>query len=153
MRYGVTADRPSGMWLTLVVMAVLSRSDARCVRKLARAPARIPTASHLFHCRSGQGSRDRFGTHPVVDTGGACRCWRSIGGHVGELVYRRRGNRRVLGHTGVPDGREGRGVGCMLGNAAIERAGEQGLTVAPLCPFARRWLERHPEVSARVTIE
>jgi predicted GNAT family acetyltransferase len=90
---------------------------------------------------------------PVVDNEAASRFELSIGGHVAELVYRRRGNRLVLVHTGVPDELEGRGVGGMLVNAAIERAVEQGLTVAPLCPFARRWLERHPEVAAKVTIE
>ena len=89
---------------------------------------------------------------PVVDNEAASRFELSIGGHVAELVYRRRGDRLVLVHTGVHDELEGRGVGGMLVNAAIERAVE-GLTVAPLCPFARRWLERHPEVAAKVTIE
>jgi uncharacterized protein len=89
----------------------------------------------------------------VVDNKAESRFEVSIDGHVAELVYRRHGDRLVLAHTGVPDELEGRGVGGMLVNAAIERAVEQGLTVAPLCPFARRWLERHPEVAARVTIE
>jgi len=53
----------------------------------------------------------------------------------------------------VPDELEGRGVGGMLVRAAIARAVQDGLTVVPLCPFARRWLERHPEVASTVTIE
>ena len=88
----------------------------------------------------------------VVDNEAESRFEVSIDGHVAELVYRRHGDRLVLAHTGVPDELEGRGVGGMLVNAAIERAVEQGLTVVPMCPFARRWLERHPDVAGRVTI-
>ena len=88
----------------------------------------------------------------VVDNEAESRFEVSIEGHVAELVYRRHGDRLVLAHTGVPDELEGRGVGGMLVNAAIERAVEQGLTVVPQCPFARRWLERHPDVAGRVTI-
>ena len=88
----------------------------------------------------------------VVDNEAESRFEVSIDGHVAELVYRRHGDRLVLEHTGVPDELEGRGVGGMLVNAAIERAVEQGLTVVPQCPFARRWLERHPDVAGRVTI-
>jgi predicted GNAT family acetyltransferase len=88
----------------------------------------------------------------VVDNEAESRFEVSIDGHVAELVYRRHGDRLVLAHTGVPDELEGRGVGGMLVNAAIERAVEQGLTVVPQCPFARRWLERHPDVAGRVTI-
>ena len=88
----------------------------------------------------------------VVDNEAESRFEVSIDGHLAELVYRRHGDRLVLAHTGVPDELEGRGVGGMLVNAAIERAVEQGLTVVPQCPFARRWLERHPDVAGRVTI-
>ena len=88
----------------------------------------------------------------VVDNEAESRFEVSIDGHVAELVYRRHGDRLVLLHTGVPDELEGRGVGGMLVKAAIERAVEQGLTVVPQCPFARRWLARHPDVAGRVTI-
>ena len=88
----------------------------------------------------------------VVDNEAESRFEVSVDGHVAELVYRRHGDRLVLAHTGVPDELEGRGVGGMLVNAAIERAVEQGLTVVPQCPFARRWLKRHPDVAGRVTI-
>ena len=90
---------------------------------------------------------------PVVDNEAASRFELAIDGHVAELVYRRHGDRLVLVHTGVPDELEGRGVGGMLVRAAIERAVEEGLTVVPHCPFARRWLERHPEVAGRATIK
>jgi predicted GNAT family acetyltransferase len=38
-------------------------------------------------------------------------------------------------------------------SAAVELAAENGLTVVPRCPFARGWLERHPDVAKTVTIE
>jgi predicted GNAT family acetyltransferase len=90
---------------------------------------------------------------PVVDNEAASRFEISVDGRVAELVYRRQGDRLVLMHTGVPDELEGRGVGGILVAAAIERARQAGLTVVPRCPFARGWLERHPEVAATVPIE
>jgi uncharacterized protein len=74
-------------------------------------------------------------------------------GHVAVLVYRRNRNRLVLIHTDVPVELEGRGIGGHLVAAAIERAAREGLTVVPLCPFARSWLERHADVSAKAAID
>ena len=75
------------------------------------------------------------------------------GGSVAELVYRRRGERMVLLHTGVPDTLEGHGVGGQLVRAAIGYAAGEGLTIVPACPFARAWLDRHPDVAALVPID
>jgi predicted GNAT family acetyltransferase len=38
-------------------------------------------------------------------------------------------------------------------SAAVDHAAQEGMTVVPLCPFARGWLERHPDVAARATID
>ena len=70
-----------------------------------------------------------------------------------ELVYRRHGNRFVLVHTGVPPELEGKGIGGALVEAAVREASADGLTVVPLCPFARGWLERHPEVAGTARID
>jgi hypothetical protein len=75
------------------------------------------------------------------------------GGSVAEIVYRRRGERMVLVHTGVPGALEGRGVGGLLVRAAVGYAAGEGLTVVPACPFARAWLQRHPDVAALVPID
>ncbi len=75
------------------------------------------------------------------------------GGSVAELVYRLRGERMVLLHTGVPEAMEGHGVGGELVRAAVRYAASQGLTVVPACPFARAWLEQHPDVAAQVPID
>ncbi len=74
-------------------------------------------------------------------------------GHVAELVYHRNGRRLALIHTDVPAELEGRGIGGRLVAAAIDRAAREGLTVVPLCPFARNWLERHADEAAKVAID
>lgn len=66
-------------------------------------------------------------------------------GHEAELTYRLRGDRLVLVHTGVPDELGGQGVAADLVRAALEVARADGLTVVPLCPFARDWMKEHPE--------
>jgi predicted GNAT family acetyltransferase len=77
----------------------------------------------------------------------------TVDGTTAELVYRVHGDRLVLVHTGVPDELEGQGVGSALVAAAIDFAQEQGFIVEPRCPFARGWLERHPDDAQRVTID
>ena len=59
----------------------------------------------------------------------------------------------MLVHTGVPDELGGRGLGGVLVRAALERAVAESLTLVPECPFARSWLEKHPDDAARVTID
>ena len=89
----------------------------------------------------------------VIDNTSASRFELTVDGHLAELVYRREGNRLVLAHTEVPDELEGRGIGGALVIAAIDQAAAQGLTVVPQCPFARGWLERHPDAAGKVTVE
>jgi uncharacterized protein len=89
----------------------------------------------------------------ITDNADASRLELRVEGHVAELWYRRRGNRFVIVHTDVPPELEGRGLGGTLVRAAIDHAVSEDLTVVPLCPFARRWLERHPDVAASATID
>jgi predicted GNAT family acetyltransferase len=74
-------------------------------------------------------------------------------GELAELTFRRVGSRLVLIHTGVPDALEGRGIGGRLVRAAVDHAIAEGLTIVPRCPFARSWLERHPDVAATASID
>jgi len=90
---------------------------------------------------------------PVIDNADASRLEIHVGGEVAELVYRTRAGRLVLIHTGVPDSLGGRGLGGQLVLAALSKAAQEGLTVVPLCPFARGWLERHPDDAATVPID
>jgi hypothetical protein len=89
----------------------------------------------------------------VTDNQAKSRFEAHLGGSVAELLYRRNGNRLVLIHTEVPEQLEGHGIGGALVTAAIGRAVRDGMTVVPLCPFARGWLERHPEVASEATID
>ena len=76
-----------------------------------------------------------------------------VDGQTAVLVYRRRADRLVLVHTEVPEQSRVHGLGGRLVEAAVDRAAAEGLTVVPLCPFARRWLEQHPEAAATVNVD
>ena len=89
----------------------------------------------------------------VTDNRAGSRFEAGIDGHRAELLYRRNGNRLVLIHTEVPEQLEGQGIGGSLVSAAVDRAARDGMTVVPLCPFARGWLERHPDVASLATID
>ncbi len=92
-------------------------------------------------------------TPPVTDNQAESRFELWVGGRLAELPYRRNGNRLVLIHTEVPVELEGRGLGGALVMAAIDRAKREGMTVVPLCPFARGWLQRHPDTASQVAID
>jgi predicted GNAT family acetyltransferase len=89
----------------------------------------------------------------VIDNTDASRFELRADGRLAELVYRIRGDRLVLVHTEVPVELEGRGIGGRLVTAAVDRAAREGLTLVPLCPFARDWLERHLEAASKAVID
>jgi uncharacterized protein len=89
----------------------------------------------------------------VVNNEAKSRYEVEVDGHLAELVYHHSGKRFVLVHTEVPDALEGHGIGGLLVSAAVDDAVKHGWTIVPLCPFARGWLERHPDVAAGVTID
>jgi predicted GNAT family acetyltransferase len=72
---------------------------------------------------------------------------------VAELIYELEGDTLVLVHTGVPDELGGRGIAGRLVAAGVDRARRDGLTIAPVCPYARRWLEGHADQTEGVTID
>jgi hypothetical protein len=89
----------------------------------------------------------------VTDNRPAARFELSSGGHRAELTYKVRDGRLVLRHTAVPAEIERRGFGGQLVAAAVARAAADGLTIVPLCPFTRTWLERNPAAAATVTVD
>ena len=93
------------------------------------------------------------GAEAIVDEAERNRLVLRMDGLEAELVYRRRGDRFVLVHTGVPEQLEGHGLGGRLVRQALELARQGDLTVVPLCPYARSWLERHPDVAATVKVD
>jgi hypothetical protein len=66
-----------------------------------------------------------------------------VDGHLAELGYRLEGDRLLVVYTGVPGPIEGRGVAGRLMEAVVARAKHDGLTVVPLCSYARYWLDEH----------
>ena len=89
----------------------------------------------------------------IVDDRDAGRFEATVDGVSAELTYRLDGTRLTLLHTGVPDEIGGRGIGGRLVRAAVERAVAEGLTLVPRCPFARAWLERHPQSAEGLVVD
>lgn len=84
-------------------------------------------------------------TIPVeIDTAGARFLVRD-GEQTASLTFRVRDTTLVLIHTEVPPPLRGRKVGIALTRAALEYARGRGLTVRPLCPFVKGYIDRHPE--------
>lgn len=90
---------------------------------------------------------------PVVDDTATSRFVLREGSVEAELIYVVNGDRMVLVHTEVPDEWGGHGIGGRLVRAALARAASNALTVVPWCPYARRWLQEHPDEARKVTID
>jgi predicted GNAT family acetyltransferase len=79
----------------------------------------------------------------IIDNEAKSRFEVSREGHTAELTYRVDDGRIVLIHTGVPEELEGHGLAGELVRAALDRAMRDDLTIIPLCPYARSWLQKH----------
>jgi len=66
-------------------------------------------------------------------------------GHVAFSNYSRAGNVLTILYTEVSKALEGRGIGSTLIRGVLDTARSQGRKVNALCPFARAYIERHPE--------
>jgi predicted GNAT family acetyltransferase len=80
----------------------------------------------------------------VADTPDARRYEISVDGvPAGFAEYHDRNGRRVFTHTVIDPEFEGRGLGSKLVRAALDDVRAKGMTIVPLCPFVRTWLESH----------
>ena len=69
-----------------------------------------------------------------------------VDGVEAEMTYSRAGAQLVIiDHTEVPAALRGRKVGERLVRQAVEDARRDGISIIPLCPFAKAQIERHPE--------
>lgn len=76
---------------------------------------------------------------------------REDGQDLGEMVYSVAGaDKIIIEHTEGFPGSEGKGVGLQLLDAAIAFARETGIRIMPLCPFARKMMDRRREEYADV---
>lgn len=60
------------------------------------------------------------------------------------LTYREADGSLDIQHTIVPEDMGGQGIGGALVQAAVDYAQQAGLELVVTCPFARKWLEKHP---------
>ena len=60
------------------------------------------------------------------------------------LTYEESGGRFDIRHTIVPEELEGQGLGGALVKAAVEYAGKHNLELVVTCPFAQKWVAKHP---------
>ncbi len=68
-----------------------------------------------------------------------------LDGETAVAQYMLVGNTYIMTHTEVPEVFEGQGVGSQLVSYALEQIRAEGKQVAPLCPFVKAYIERHPE--------
>jgi uncharacterized protein len=64
---------------------------------------------------------------------------------VGFIAYRLEPGRMTLVHTEVDPAFEGHGIASRLVAGALDDIRRRGLTLVPVCPFVRAYLQRHPE--------
>jgi len=89
----------------------------------------------------------------IIDNPASGRFEVTRDGHTAELTYKVDDGRIVLIHTGVPKELEGHGLGAELVKAAVARAVREGLTIVPLCPYARAYFRKHPEAIADAKVD
>src|ERR1700691_1380325 len=89
----------------------------------------------------------------VVDDSAGSRFVVREGGAEAELLYVIEGDRMLLVHTEVPAAWGGRGIGGRLVRSALSPAQPNSLTRVRWCPFARRWLQEHPDAAWAVLID
>lgn len=69
-----------------------------------------------------------------------------VDGVEAEMTYSRAGGGLIIiDHTEVPAALRGRKVGERLVRQAVEDARRDGISLIPLCPFAKAQIDRHPE--------
>lgn len=66
---------------------------------------------------------------------------------VAEMTYSVAGTDRIIiDHTEVSDALRGTGVGEQLVRRAVDDARSKGISIVPLCPFARSVFNKHEEL-------
>jgi len=56
-------------------------------------------------------------------------------------------NKIIIDHTEVNSGNNGKGFGKKMVQKAVEFAREKGISILPLCPFAKNVFDKNPEFS------
>ena len=64
---------------------------------------------------------------------------------IAELTYIRNNGVMTIDHTEIDEKLRGEGIGQDMVKAAVEYARESGLKINPVCPYAKKVIERTPE--------
>jgi len=88
----------------------------------------------------------------VVDNTDRHRLELKVENHLAHLDYTDHDGVLTLVHTVVPDELGGHGLGGVLVQAALAKAIAGGRRVVPQCPFAKGWLDKHPDAAASVDL-
>jgi uncharacterized protein len=59
--------------------------------------------------------------------------------------YRRQPGRLVITYVEAPEALRGTGAAGQLMQGVMQEVRLEGIKVLPLCPYARAWIQRHPE--------
>ena len=69
---------------------------------------------------------------------------------IAELTYVKDEGTMTIDHTEVDEKLRGEGIGEDMVKAAVEYARKEGLKIKPDCPYARKVIERTPELQGEV---
>ncbi|RYZ00468.1 MAG: N-acetyltransferase [Chitinophagaceae bacterium] len=68
-------------------------------------------------------------------------------GNLAEMTYRRHDEKTlVIDHTEVAESLQGKSVGLLLVQCAVDYARTEGLKIVPVCSFARAVFEKKPDL-------
>jgi hypothetical protein len=67
------------------------------------------------------------------------------GKQVGRLEYAVRGDTFIAIHTEVDPAYAGHGLAEQLVSHVLDEVRDTGMSLRPLCPYVKRFLEKHPE--------
>jgi predicted GNAT family acetyltransferase len=73
-----------------------------------------------------------------------------VDGQLAVLQYRDADGVRYYIHTEVPEALEGRGIAGQMAKVVLDEAQAENLTIVPLCPFVRGYIEKHPQYKSLV---
>jgi len=85
------------------------------------------------------------GDNPIRDNRALQRFELPVNGEIVFADYRRQPGRLVITHVEAPLDLRGAGHASRLMRGVAEEARAGQVKVLPLCPYARAWLQRHPE--------
>ncbi len=65
---------------------------------------------------------------------------------IAELTYAKNNGTMTIDHTEIAEKLRGEGIGHDMVKAAVEYAREEGLKIKAVCPYAKKVIERTPEL-------